>query len=775
MRHNGIWKLTVGVLLILLCVMATASAAFAADPDVSLKRGPTAIMNGSCTGAGDITVSNGYLAIAIAVDTAPPWGVPKGAILDGTTIKDGAWGNDRLTCVDFLPNAWAAWPNTYQRISVTTDTADKAVVTVERDYNKLQLVTTITVEKGSRFVKVQTVAKDPAGGEPYADILCGYTFCTSGGYMFGPYGMKDDAVSTDPYGKYVLGYDDTYSIGMQNTAADTYDGGSGWKDLYTKTTFAVGDEKTFTGAMQFEDTPSICTFVQAVASQRSDPTGAVKGSVTAGSGAFSQAPFVIVEKNGETFTWVEATGGVYTMDLPVGDYKLYAAAKDYSASGSVAVSVTAGGSVTKDFTGLLPSSTLKVTVTEAGAGTPLDARIQVTGGTPPVIGFLGKSVYFTDLEHVGLAEFKAAPGDLTLNVTSGVSFTSQETTVPVTVVAGQDQELAVKVTRQFDPAADNWFGCDMHHHSDILDGVTAPEFVVRSELAADLDYTLLSDHDSFANNQTMADLSASRGVPFIPSDEISPIWAHFNVLPMSLTAPVTIDPSGTAKEIIDAAHAAGMLISINHPFINYGYFTAQDDGTIPGGYCPDFDFIELQSMSVSEDGATPDERTFARTESLWTSSLTGKNKRYYIVGSTDTHDVWSSLSGTVRSIAKIAAPQAQTTVNFVAALKAGHSYVSEGPLVEPLKGLMFGETVKVSKRTPTLSMSLSASSVDGLKSVVLLSEGKALKTVSIPAAATTKNVTFKVKTTKKTWYAFIVEDKDGHRAITNPVWTKIVK
>jgi hypothetical protein len=315
----------------------------------------------------------------------------------------------------------------------------------------------------------------------------------------------------------------------------------------------------------------------------------------------------------------------------------------------------------------------------------------------------------------------------------------------------------------------------MHHHSNILDGVTTPEYVVRSELAADLDFTLLSDHDSVENNETMEDLSRSRGVPFIPSDEISPIWAHFNVLPMSLTAPVIIDPSGTAKEIIDAAHAAGMLITINHPFIAYGYFTAQDDGTIPGGYDPDFDLIELQSTAATEDGDTPDERTFARTRSLWTSSLSGQNKRYYLVGSTDAHDVWSSISGSVRSIAKIAPPQARTTANFVAALKAGRSYVSEGPLVEPLKGLMFGETVKVSKRSPTHSLSLRVSSVDGLKSVVLLQEGKALKTVTMAADTTKKTVTFKVKTAKKTWYAFIVEDQDGHRAITNPVWTSIVR
>ena len=779
MRHSHIKKLVVGVLLTLLCVVAPATAALAATSDVTLTEGPTAIVNGSCVGANDITISNEYLAIAIAVDTAPPWGVPKGSILDGTTIKDGVWGSDRLTVVDFLPNAWAAWPNTYQTIEIVQDTTDQAVVTIARDYNKLELVTTITVDRGSRFVQMSTVATNPATSvETYTDIYCGYTFCTSGGYMFGPYAKSTgDPYSSvsDPYGKYVLGYDSDYSIGLHYTVADAYDGGTGWKDLYKRSTFAPGDTATFEGRVQFEDSASISRFVKTVIDERADPYGTVAGTVSAGTGAFSESPLVVVEKNGETFTWVVAEGGIYALDLPTGDYSLYAVAKDYSASDKVDVTVTDGGSATRDFTGLLPQSTVTATVTRTGSGTPLDARIAVTGGTPPVVGFLGKSVFFTDLMNVGQAELKVAAGELTLNVTAGDHFTSEAASVPITVVAGVDQEVSVEIDQVFDPAADNWFSADMHHHSNILDGVTSPEYLVRSELAAGLDYTLVSDHDSIANNQEVYDLSTARGVPFISSDEISPIWAHFNVLPMSLTDPAIIDPAGTAEEIIDAAHAAGMKITINHPYIAYGYFTAADDGTIPGGYCPLFDFIELQSTAVTVDGNTPDERTLARTMQLWTSSLSGANPRYYLVGATDTHDVWSSISGAVRTYANLLAPQAENQENFIKALTAGRSYVTEGPLVRPLKGGTFGATVKVHRSSPVLRFSLLASSVDGLKSIQVLKQGKVVRTTNFDSGITEKVVSYSLKTTTKTWYTFMIEDQDGHRAVTNPVWTRMVK
>ena len=778
MRHIGMRRLLLTVVLALLLLTVPASAALAADPDVTVTTGPTAITNGSCLGANDLTIDNGYFAIAIAVDTTPPWGVPNGSILDGTTITNGVWGRDKLTLVDNLPNAWAAWPNTYQNIAVTTNTVDQAVVTIERDYMAMELVTTITVDKGSRFVKLQTVATNPSGsGATYTDLYPGYTFCTSGGFMFGPYGktagVDYDSVTED-YGKYVLGYDSDYSIGMHYPDADSYDGGTGWKDLYKQSTFAPGDTATLDAVVQFEDSASISRFVATVIEARADLFGTVSGSVTPASGDFPEPAIVVVEKDGAPFTWVVAEGGAYALDLPVGDYQLYAVAKGYSTTDKVDVSVTDGGALTQDFAGLITQSAVTVNVANAYTNLPNDARIKVTGGTPPLVGFLGKSVFFTELDEVGTATFNVAPGNFALQVAAGNGFTTWGANVPLTVAAGTDQTVKVKVMRVFNPAASRWYSADMHHHSNILDGVTPPEYVVRSQLAAGLDFTSLSDHDSFDNNQAASDLSTARGVPFISSDEISPIWAHFNVLAVSLTKPVTIDPSGTAKEIIDAAHEAGMLITLNHPYIAYGYFTAADNDAIPGGYYPNFDFIELQSTNVTDAGTSPDERTLARAMSLWTSSLKGENRRYYVVSGTDTHDVWSWISGTTRTYAKIPAPQKKNQTNYIKALKAGRSYVTQGPLVEPLDGKMFGKTVKVRKSRPRMPIRLRLKAVDGLKSVTMLRNGKVAGTRKLDGSISSV-VKFRPKNTAKAWYAFIVEDLDGSRAITNPIWTRMVR
>ncbi len=52
-----------------------------------------------------------------------------------------------------------------------------------------------------------------------------------------------------------------------------------------------------------------------------------------------------------------------------------------------------------------------------------------------------------------------------------------------------------------------WYASDLHHHSDILDGVTPPELLVRSQLASGLDIVFVSDHDSIANNKQIGELS----------------------------------------------------------------------------------------------------------------------------------------------------------------------------------------------------------------------------------------------------------------------------
>ena len=88
---------------------------------VSIVHGPTPIPSGDARSGGDLTVVNEKLALALAVQSPPPYGVPRGALVDLAPVADGQIGHDRVVFADFIPNNWSAWPNTYHRVEVVKE------------------------------------------------------------------------------------------------------------------------------------------------------------------------------------------------------------------------------------------------------------------------------------------------------------------------------------------------------------------------------------------------------------------------------------------------------------------------------------------------------------------------------------------------------------------------------------------------------------------------------------------------------------------------------
>ena len=112
-----------------------------AQAQISVEFGPTAIPRGEATGEQDITVSNGLFALAFAVDSAPPWGVARGGIVDIAIIRDGQPGDDFVSLVDFMPDNWSAWPSSYQQIEIIKQTERELTVRTRRDWAEVELET----------------------------------------------------------------------------------------------------------------------------------------------------------------------------------------------------------------------------------------------------------------------------------------------------------------------------------------------------------------------------------------------------------------------------------------------------------------------------------------------------------------------------------------------------------------------------------------------------------------------------------------------------------
>jgi hypothetical protein len=132
---------TRNVFVVTLC-LGVSSHFSHANAGVTVAIGPTTIPRGDATGARDITISNDLFAIAIAVDTAPPWGVARGGIVDIALIRDSKPGYDIASLVDFMPNNWSSWPTSYQRVTIEKESADEVIIKSVRDWGEVDLGST---------------------------------------------------------------------------------------------------------------------------------------------------------------------------------------------------------------------------------------------------------------------------------------------------------------------------------------------------------------------------------------------------------------------------------------------------------------------------------------------------------------------------------------------------------------------------------------------------------------------------------------------------------
>jgi hypothetical protein len=212
----------------------------------------------------------------------------------------------------------------------------------------------------------------------------------------------------------------------------------------------------------------------------------------------------------------------------------------------------------------------------------------------------------------------------------------------------------------------------------------------------------------------------------------------------------------TVSEVFAAARKAGARVSaVNHPTIEYGYFTARDRGSIPGGHFDaGFDLMEINSLEKFE-------KDVPLYWELWNQGL-----RKYLTGGTDNHNVWKTMSAIMRVFVKV---EGELTVNkFIDALLAGRTFVSQGPLIYP--ETMFG-SVLPSGQDAKLAFNLE--SVMGLDKAVLIGNGQELETKTLDGHPSRALIEFEIKEPKAgQWFALIVYDKDGRRAWGNPVWVE---
>ncbi len=740
--------------------LAAAVVLFLAMPAAARVRivvGPTPIPGGQARSAGDITLVNEKLAAAIAVTTAPPWAIPRGALIDAAPVTNGVIGRDRIAFADVLPDSWSAWPNTYQHVTIVTDTPDLAVVKAVRDWNAVVIETTYALKAGDDSVHI-VVTMTNRGATKVENILSGLVLWSQGGSYFDVPGLPHAVAGTaeTAMSDRIVAYDRDWAIALHEPGFDHF--GYGQRDLYFKHTLAPGGRRTFEGWLQVVPRGDLAPIVEDEIERGHLPSGRLTGLVSASGGAAVETPVVMIEKDGHPYAWTVADAGRYAIDLPTGAYTVYATGEGYSQTPPLALTIAKGSAAVANFTGLEPPGKVRFSLTDQATGAPIDGRIDILQGQKPVVEYLGKHTFFTELAPKGQTELSLAPGSYRFSVGSGAGFDALPVEVPATVSPGQPQTLTVAIQRRFDPAKSGWYAADMHHHSDQEDGVTPPADVARSELAAGLDVLFLSDHDTTINHRALQAIADARGMPFIPSMELSPAWGHFNAYPLHLGEPSRLElNTASVQDVFKEARRLGATaIQVNHPYDpGEGYFASLDRGVAKGGFDPDFDLIEI-------NGAQPDkdDKVLAGVWRYW-----NQGRRYYLTAGSDTHDVWNGVSGDARVYVHV--DGALTVASFIDGLKRGHAFVSHGPLVFP--DHMYGETVTL-KAGQSTAVGFSLEAVNGLKQATLISNGKPIGVTHYASGQTSAHLTAPVTGSTPGWVALTVEDAKGMTAYTDPIW-----
>ena len=222
---------------------------------------------------------------------------------------------------------------------------------------------------------------------------------------------------------------------------------------------------------------------------------------------------------------------------------------------------------------------------------------------------------------------------------------------------------------------------------------------------------------------------------------------------------LAIDTStASIDEVLKEARREGAtVVQVNHPFIPFGYFTSLAAGVAPGGFNPGFDLVEFNSSATADDA-----KVFAGSVSSGTP------------GSATTRPpaATPTMSGT--SSPARSAPSSTWTgrdpCGFAQALKAGHAYVSYGPLVFP--AVLFGTTLKVKAGAP-FTLGFDLASAAGLRKVEVISGKTAPQDRLFADAPLKSHVDFTERTAHSTWYALVVEDAAGHKAYTDPIGVEV--
>lgn len=361
---------------------------------------------------------------------------------------------------------------------------------------------------------------------------------------------------------------------------------------------------------------------------------------------------------------------------------------------------------------------------ESGRPLPAKVRIDREGQPAPLFDGEGGLEGADRFMWTGNGQLERAlePGRYQLFVTSGIE--RDAATLRAHIAAGRTEPLTATLPRVL--ATPGFIAADLHlHQAPSVDAdISLPARVV-SVVAEGVELAVATDHYVVTDlGPTVRELQAqgvlSADLSTISGTEVSTLgnrFGHFNVFPLNTGQNVRFRDTTPQELFADARRQVGSgVVQVNHPRLepNLGYFTyfGIDDDTgrmTRPGFSSRFDTLEVYNGDDAHD------RRLVRRVFVDWLHLLELGERWPATGSSDSHKLAFLDPGLPRTMIRhgsgaddrsdVHAPIA----NVLRALKAGHSFVTSGPLLQAsISGKLPGERASGVGSTPRLQVRVEA-------------------------------------------------------------------
>lgn len=422
-------------------------------------------------------------------------------------------------------------------------------------------------------------------------------------------------------------------------------------------------------------------------------------------------------------------------------------------------------------------------------------------------------------------ELKLLPGKYTLLFTKGMEFDTVVKEVEVTSLK-TFYLPDVRLTQLFDSYRKGWIAGDCHQHSYYSDGVDSIHGLFNGNASMGLYWGFLSDHNtsrgvpewvSRLSVNVMTD-EAGQMRPFVGFDgvEVTSEFGHYNCLGSGLTLE-TYDLNLRESErsspdkltfireklvyLVDSIKRVGGVAQMNHPY------SSTTMGAANWISLDDYDFLDtIETVEIWNGYFVPPDGIYTNSNAmnqnydsklLWYGLLNAMKEGHPFhaaTGGSDNHDSRSQQTQTAdpAKIGDVSAyydyirfcgkypgmpttyvrlsPEELTMENVKKALVAGHSFVSNGPVVLcDIDGAGYGETLVPAGGELTIHTDIF--NRDGIREIRVIHNGEVIQTVNPPEGTDhyTDPISISGVWAPGDWILLEVLGPISQYAITNPV------